>query len=344
MFSLWDKYQVIMIRKLSIHALWALPIVVILVCLLVGSTGVTSLSDFFSYLVDLVNQEPTLTGNAQQTILWNVRLPRVILTFLVGAALACAGGVLQGIFRNPLVDPFTLGISSGAAFGGALAMLFPILTLNLSAFVFGVVAVLLTYVVSYSNKTSSVVAIVLSGIIISGVFTALLTLLQYLSDPYKLQAIVQWTMGNLHTASWAKVHSAFLPICIGLLVIVSFSYRLNLLSLGDQEALAVGVNPKKWKIILVCACTLITASAVAAVGVISLFGLIVPHISRMIYGANNQITVWANISIGGVFLLIIDLFSRAVMPFEIPVGVFTMLIGAPIFIYLMKKSLMNWNA
>ncbi|MHC5201283.1 FecCD family ABC transporter permease [Myroides sp. LJL119] len=333
-----------MIKKLSLHALWIVPLGMIFLSILVGSTGVTPLKDFFIYLGNVLEQMDPSLRTPSETILWNVRLPRVVLTFLVGAALSSAGGVLQGIFRNPLVDPFTLGISSGAAFGAALAMLVPVLSLNLSAFIFGVLAVILTYLVSYSKQNTSVVAVVLSGIIISGVFTALLTLLQYLSDPYKLQAIVQWTMGNLHTASWSKVQSAFFPICVGLLIIVSLSHRLNLLSLGDNEALAVGINPKKWKIILVCASTLITASAVAAVGVISLFGLIVPHISRMIYGPNNQITVWANISIGGVFLLLIDLFSRAVMPFEIPVGVFTMLIGAPIFIYLMKRSLMNWNA
>ncbi|SJN18042.1 putative iron transport protein [Sphingobacterium faecium PCAi_F2.5] len=263
---------------------------------------------------------------------------------MVGAALASSGGVLQAIFRNPIVDPFTLGISSGSAFGAALAMLFPIMSVNLSAFIFGVCAVGLTYLVSYSGARTSIVGMVLAGMVISGVFTALLTLLQYLSDPYKLQAIVQWTMGNLHTASWSKVYHAIGPISVGLFVIVLYRWKLNLLSLGDQEALAIGVNPRVIKLILIGVATMITASAVAAVGVISLFGLIVPHISRMIFGPNNNISVWANISIGGSFLLLIDDFSRAVMPFEIPIGVFTMIVGAPLFIYLMRRNAMNWNS
>jgi len=237
-----------------------------------------------------------------------------------------------------------LGISSGAAFGAALAMLFPLLSVNVSAFLFGVCAVALTYFVSNAGLKTSIIGMVLAGMVISGVFTAMLTLLQYISDPYKLQAIVQWTMGNLHTASWSKVQNAFLPIVIGLIILILLRWKLNLLALGDQEAIAVGVNPKLLKLLMIGVATMITASAVAAVGVISLFGLIVPHISRMIFGPNNNIVVWANISIGGTFLLLIDDFSRAVMPFEIPIGVFTMIIGAPLFIYLMRRNEINWNS
>ncbi|MEC4117467.1 MULTISPECIES: FecCD family ABC transporter permease [Myroides] len=332
-------------NKLKVALLWVVPIVLVIGSLLLGSTENLSLSELLHYAGRMFArwQGQDIATSPIETILWKVRMPRIILTFLVGASLASAGGVLQAIFRNPIVDPFTLGISSGAAFGAALAMLFPFMSINLSAFAFGVCAVLMTYGVSYAGSRTSIVSMVLSGIIISGIFTALLTLLQYLSDPYKLQAIIQWTMGNLHTASWSKVNMAVYPIVIGLAVIVFLRWKLNLLSLGDNEALAVGVNPKVLKLVLIAVSTMITASSVAAVGVISLFGLIVPHISRMIFGPDNSICVWANISIGGAFLLVIDDFSRAIMPFEIPVGVFTMLIGAPIFIYLMKKSLMNWN-
>ncbi|MDM1044660.1 iron ABC transporter permease [Myroides sp. 1354] len=328
---------------LKVTLLWIIPILLFIGSLLLGSTTNLSVADLFHYLMKSFDAT-ILSVDPIETILWNVRLPRIILTFLVGAALAVSGGVLQAIFRNPIVDPFTLGISSGAAFGAALAMLFPFISVNLSAFIFGICAVALTYTVSYAGSKTSLVSMVLSGIIVSGVFTALLTLLQYLSDPYKLQAIVQWTMGNLHTASWLKVQTALGPILIGLLILILLRWKLNLLALGDHEALAVGVNPKYIKLTLICVTTMITASAVAAVGVISLFGLIVPHITRMLFGPNNSIGVWANISIGGSFLLLIDDFSRAIMPFEIPVGVFTMLIGAPIFIYLMKKNLNYWNS
>lgn len=324
--------------------LYLTPLAIVIASLMIGSTQHLGLGELFNLLIDKIsgdNQQAEIS--AIDTIVWQVRLPRVLLTFLVGAALACSGGVLQAIFRNPIVDPFILGISSGSAFGAALAMLVPILPINASAFTFGIIAVALTYGIAYSSCRSSIINVVLSGVIMSGVFTALLTLVQYISDPYKLQAIVQWTMGSLHTASWHKLNMAILPIVIGLTIIVLLRWKLNLLTLEDQEALAIGVNPKVLKIALVSAATMITAISVASVGVISLFGLIVPHISRMIFGSNNSIGVIANISIGGSLLLIIDDFSRAIMPFELPVGVFTMLIGAPIFIYLMKNSLTNWN-
>lgn len=338
-----------MAKNIKKICLIILPIILIIFSLQLGSTGILGFSEFCKYVYTSIQEifNPNSLGNEVdkpiQTILWQVRLPRVILTFLVGAALAVSGGVLQAIFRNPIVDPFSLGISSGAAFGAALAMVLGFFSINLSAFAFGVLAVAITYMVSTFGFKSSVVTIVLAGMIISGVFSALLTLLQYISDPYKLQAIIQWTMGNLHTASWQKVENSLYPILIGMVGIYIFRWKLNLLSLGDEEALAVGVNPKNTKLILIALATLITAASVASVGMISLFGLIIPHITRMIFGPNNSIGVVANISIGGSLLLVIDNFSRTIMPFEIPIGVFTMIIGSPIFIYLMRKNAINWN-
>ncbi|OOG20228.1 iron transporter [Sphingobacterium sp. CZ-UAM] len=338
--------MILQLKKLLLLVI--LPLVLLLLSLLIGSSqhiGFIELCQRIGLELGLYKgNDTTVLMGSMDTILWQVRLPRILLTFMVGAALASSGGTLQAIFRNPIVDPFTLGISSGAAFGAALAMLFPLLSVNVSAFLFGVCAVALTYFVSNAGLKTSIIGMVLAGMVISGVFTAMLTLLQYISDPYKLQAIVQWTMGNLHTASWSKVQNAFLPIVIGLIILILLRWKLNLLALGDQEAIAVGVNPKLLKLLMIGVATMITASAVAAVGVISLFGLIVPHISRMIFGPNNNIVVWANISIGGTFLLLIDDFSRAVMPFEIPIGVFTMIIGAPLFIYLMRRNEINWNS
>jgi len=335
-------------QRVKVLLLILVPFVVLFFSLSLGSIGYVGISDLAHYtwvaVQGLFGNELARATTDIETILWQVRLPRILLTFMVGAALAVSGGVLQAIFRNPIVDPFSLGISSGAAFGAALSMLIPLIPINLSAFLFGVVAVTITYFVSYAGARTSMIIMVLAGMIITGVFTAFLTVLQYLSDPYKLQAIVQWTMGNLHTASWDKVQTVFIPIIGGLLAIAAFRWKLNLLALGDQEAMAVGVNPRNIKFIIVGLATMITASAVASVGMISLFGLIVPHISRIFFGPNNQIGVFANMSIGGTFLLLIDDFSRAVMPFEIPVGVFTMILGAPLFIYLMRKNAVNWNA
>ncbi len=276
-------------------------------------------------------------------IIYNVRLPRVLLTFLIGAALSTSGSVLQAIFRNPLVDSYVLGISSGAAFGAALGITYAFIPVNVAAFVGGSLAVLLTYFMATSKKQSSIVSIVLSGMVISGLFTAFLAIIQYISNPYKLQAIVQWTMGNLHAASWTELKQTWLPVLIGLLIVFVYRWRINLLALGDDAARAVGVNPNFDKLVLIFCATLMTATTVAAAGIISFYGLFLPHIVRMMVGADNVKSIPGNIFLGGTFLLVIDNLSRALFIFEIPVGIFTMLLGGPFFIYLMKKSNLNWS-
>ena len=325
--------------------IYGLPLPLLLYSLTVGPSQGLHLADYWAWA------KAVLSGGVADSsgelflinnIIENVRLPRVILTFIIGAGLAASGGTLQGIFRNPLVDPYVLGISSGSAFGAALAIAFPLININLSAFALGVVSVILTYSFAFSNKSASIVAVILSGMIVSGIFTAMLTIVQYISDPYKLQAIVQWTMGNLHHASWDKINSAVLPIAVGVAGMYLLRWRLNLLALGDQEAKAVGVNPNRDKIILVVLATLTTSSSVAAAGIISLYGLFVPHLTRMMVGPDNRKAMPANILFGGSFLLIIDNFSRSLMEFEIPIGIFTMLLGAPFFIFLMKKNKINW--
>lgn len=331
---------------LGILLVYVLPIPLIVISLMIGSTGMYGVSELYDWLFK--GYDSTLPANEavevhlRHNILFNIRLPRILITYFVGAALAASGGVLQGIFRNPLVDPYIMGISSGAAFGASLAILIPFVAINLAAFISGTVAVLLTFYFAYSRGKTSIVALVLSGMIVSGIFTAGLTLVQYISDPNKLQAIVQWTMGNLHTASWAKVRQAVVPIAVGLLVMYALRWKLNVLALGDDESRAVGVHPMRLKIVLIGATTLVTAAAVAAVGVISLYGLIVPHITRMLFGADNIKNMVANILLGGSLLLVIDGFSRVVLPYEIPIGVFTMIIGAPFFILLMKRNKINW--
>lgn len=290
----------------------------------------------------LETNEASTQLDLTKNIIEKIRLPRVLLTFMIGSALAVSGSALQSVFRNPLVDPFVLGISSGSAFGAALAIAFPLLHINLSAFIFGVISVLLTYSFSFTGKSSSIVGVILSGMIVSGIFTASLTMIQYMSDPYKLQAIVQWTMGNLHHASWHKFNHAVLPITIGIVGIFIMRWRLNLLALGDMEAKAVGVNPQKDKVIIISLATLITSASVAAAGIISLYGLFVPHLVRMLVGPDNIRSIPANMFFGGSFLVVIDNFSRTLMEFEIPIGIFTMLLGAPFFLFLMKKNKINW--
>lgn len=333
-------------RKIIAKCLiYGLPVPLLLFSLTVGPSQDIQLADYWEW------GKAVIAGNLNEdsaklyminNIVENVRLPRVILTFIIGAGLAASGGALQGLFRNPLVDPYVLGISSGSAFGAALAIAFPLVHINISAFVLGVVSVMLTYSFAFTHKKTSLVAIILSGMIVSGIFTASLTVVQYISDPYKLQAIVQWTMGNLHHASWAKINTAALPVALGIAGMYLMRWRLNLLALGEQEAKAVGVNPRTDKMVLVALATLTTSSSVAAAGIISMYGLFVPHLTRMMVGPDNRKAMPANIFFGGSFLLIIDNFSRSIMEFEIPIGIFTMLLGAPFFLFLMKKNKINW--
>ena len=336
--------------KSSVSVLiYLLPVPLIIFSLLIGPSEQFGLCDF-SYALYAFFSTPNHLSNIElarlelmQNIIVNVRMPRVFLTFLVGAALASSGNTLQALFRNPLVDSYVLGISSGAALGAALALLTGWLPVQISAFLFGILAVCMTYGFSQQRyEKSSVVVILLSGMIVSGLFIAGLSIVQYLSDPYKLQAIVQWTMGNLHQATWDKVEQAVLPIALSLLGMYGMRWRLNLLALGQLEAQAVGVDPRRDQFLLVLFVTLATSSSVAVAGIISLYGLFVPHVVRMLIGPDNAKTVPANIFLGGSFLLIIDNLSRTFSTFEIPIGIFTMLLGAPLFLYLIRRYRMNW--
>ncbi|TWP30570.1 iron ABC transporter permease [Apibacter muscae] len=335
-------------NKLAKILCYGLPIPVLIVSLFIGSSDQVNAIQFFKSLINQL-QGQTLVDRDQgsyeltKNILVNVRLPRILLTFMVGAALSVSGSVLQALFRNPLVDSYILGISSGAAFGASLAIVYTLSFINIYAFVGGILAVILTYFIATVNKQTSTVTIVLSGMIISGVFIALLTLVQYISDPYKLQAIIQWTMGNLHSASWIEVKQSFIPIILTILICYRYRWRLNLLSLGDDAARAVGVNPVPDKFILITCATLMTTTTVAVAGVISFYGLFLPHIVRMLLGADNSKSIAGNILLGGTFLLIIDDLSRTLFVFEIPIGVFTTILGGGFFVYLLKKNKLNWN-
>lgn len=319
--------------------IYLLPLPIVLASLFIGPSETANPDAIFNLIFNN-------TGNSSlvQSVIFDVRLPRILLTFLVGGSLAISGCSIQAIFRNPLTDSYILGLSSGAAFGAALALAYSFLPVQVSAFIFGLIAVGLSYFMARKNKNVSIVSLILSGIIVSGIFTALLTLVQFYSDPFKLQSIVHWTMGNLHNANWEKLQSSVIPITVGVLVLFVYRWRLNVLALGDDEARTVGINPEKDKLIILIASTLAASSAVAVAGIIGLYGLIVPHMVRMIIGPDNRQSIPLNFLFGGMFLLIIDDFSRTLSGFEIPIGVFTMLLGAPFFIFLMKKTNIGWNS
>lgn len=324
-------------RRTTRILLYIIPVPVILISLLVGPSNLASAGAIIKAVFS------DIQNDLLQSVVVNIRLPRVLLTFLAGGALAISGNSIQAIFRNPLTDPYILGLSSGAAFGAALALAFNVVPVQLSAFIFGLMAVGLSYYMARKNKNVAIVSLILSGIIVSGIFTALLTVVQYFSDPFKLQSIVHWTMGNLHNANWSKFQKVVIPIITGAFILFFFRWRLNVLAMGDDEARTAGLNPGRDKIIILLAATLVSSAAVSVAGIIGLYGLIVPHMVRMMAGPDNMQTIPLNFLFGGSFLLIIDDFSRTLSGYEIPIGVFTMLIGAPFFIYLMKRTHIGWT-
>jgi len=314
---------------------------VLLLSLLIGPSENISLHDGVQWLLNMISGNDTDTFI--QTIILQVRLPRVLTAFLVGGALSISGNSLQAIFRNPLVSPYILGLSNGAAFGAALALATGLLPLQLSAFIFGLIAVIISYLAARKHKEVSIVSLILSGIIVTGIFTALLTIVQFLSDPFKLQSIVHWTMGNLQNSGWQSLTSMLIPLFAGVILLLSMRWKMNVYALGDEEAKTSGLNPEWGKILILIAASLASSSAVAVAGVIGLYGLFVPHIVRMLSGPDNLHSTPLNFVFGGTFLLIIDDFSRTISSFEIPIGVITMLLGAPFFLFLMKKNKIGWE-
>lgn len=277
----------------------------------------------------------------KHTVIWQVRLPRAILAVLVGGALAVSGGALQGMFRNPLVDSGMLGVSAGAGFGAALSIILfnNQLMTYLFAFLFGMLAVLLSYLTSKIYKSAPTVTLVLGGVVISSIFSSMLSFLKYIADPYEeLPTIVFWLMGSLSKANYQDIKWALVPIGIGTIGMLALRWRINVLSLGDREAKSLGVNTPLTRMLVVGSASLATAGAVCVSGTIGWVGLVIPHIGRMIVGNDNRKLLPMSFAIGAAFLLIVDNVGRTITPSEIPIGVLTALIGGPFYIWLLKRS------
>ena len=250
------------------------------------------------------------------------------------------------MFQNPLVSPDILGVTAGGGFGAALAILLGGNTtaIQTSALCFGMLAVALTYLISRVYKTTPALMLVLSGIVVGSIFSALLSLTKYVADPNeKLPAIVFWLMGSLATVSLQEAMATVPPMAIGMVVLLAVRWRINLLSLGDEEARALGIRVELVKGILIVACTLITASAVSVCGIIGWVGLVVPHIGRMLVGPNHRWLLPASLLLGATYLVLIDDLSRTLTAAEIPLGILTALIGAPFFALMLRKTRGGWR-
>lgn len=280
----------------------------------------------------------------QDSIVWAIRLPRVILAILVGSALAVSGATLQGMFRNPLADPGLIGVSSGAALGavGSVALGFSALgfaTLPACAFVGGVITSVAVYSLARHDGRTEVVTLVLTGIALNTIAGAMTGLLTYVASDQELRAVVFWSLGSLGSATWTSVSAATPFIVFGLILIPRWAGALNLFVLGEQEARHLGVDTERVRVKLILVTALMTGAAVAVAGVVGFVGLIVPHLVRLVAGPNHR-TLLPACALGGATLVLVgDLIARTIAaPAELPLGVITALLGGPFLLILMLRT------
>ncbi len=270
-----------------------------------------------------------------------VRLPRVLTAAIAGAGLSLCGAVLQAIFRNPLVGPQTIGASSGAALGG-VAVIFLVgfgPLVQIGAFAGAALALIAVLVVHRSDKLSPALTLVLAGVVVSAFCSALVGLITYLADPETtLQVIVFWLLGSFASSTWPQFGLIAFCTLIAGVILIGMRWRINVLSLGDEEARTLGVNPSRDRLILLTAACLAISSQVAVSGTIGLVGLIIPNLARMIVGADNRQLLPVSALLGAIFLVVADTLARSLTPAEIPVGIITAIVGTPIFALLLRRS------
>jgi iron complex transport system permease protein len=281
-----------------------------------------------------------------ETIVLQIRFPRSIMAMFVGAGLAASGAAYQGMFRNPLVSPDILGVTAAAGFGAALALLLSRnpLELQIIAFAFGLVGVALTYLLARIYRTTPVLMLVLSGVVVAAFFSALLSGAKYVADPEsKLPAITYWLLGSLNGASNRSLGMALPPIIVGGVGLMFVRWQLNVLAMGDEEARSLGIRTELLKGIVIACTTLITAASVSVCGIVGWVGLVVPHLGRMLVGPDHRALLPATLSIGATYLLFIDGVARTAVATEIPLGILTAMIGAPFFAYLLRRTRGSWQ-
>ena len=289
----------------------------------------------------------TMVFSASHIVLFNVRLPRMCAAILVGMALSGSGACYQCIFRNPMVDPSLLGVTAGSAFGAALAILLSVgvAGIQLFSFGFGLISVFATVMLSafVGKRGEKTLTLVLCGIVTGTLFSAMLSLIKYVADPYsKLPVITYWLMGSLASVNLSDARIAAIATGAGIIPLLLVRWRINVLSFGDEEAKAMGVDAGRIRAIAIVSSTLMTASAVTISGMIGWIGLVVPHLARMLVGPSFPVLLPASLLLGGTFLLVVDTVARVAFPIEIPIGILTAIIGAPFFVFLLARGRRGW--
>jgi iron complex transport system permease protein len=322
-----------------------LPLALFYVSLFLGRYALEPLTVMRILLSKVFPIHPDWAPTAE-TIVMQIRLPRAILAACVGAGLSISGAAYQGMFRNPLVSTDILGVSSSAGFGAALAILISgnNLEIQLFSFVFGLAGVALTYLISRVYKTTPVLMLVLSGVVVAAFFSALISGVKYIADPdNKLPAVTYWLLGSFSETSYRKLATVVPLILLGTAGLLLVRWRLNVLAMGEEEARSLGVKAELLKGIIIVCTTLITAAAVSVSGLVGWVGLVIPHVGRMMVGPDHQTLLPATLAIGAAYLILIDTLARTMTAQEIPVGILTAVIGAPFFAYLLRRTKGGWK-
>jgi iron complex transport system permease protein len=341
-------------RVYSILGLAALLVVVVVFSTTLGSVPIPFATTFQVLLsqlpfVDITPSSPEVFGSPLsleilETIVLDIRLPRILLAGLVGAALAVAGATYQGLFRNPLADPYLLGVSAGAGLGATIAMLIPF-TLSwmsagavpLFAFIGAVGAVAVVYSLARVGKTLPTTTLILAGVALSALLASTSSYLMTVSSG-ELHRIVFWLLGGLYLTKWSQVWTVLPCVLAGLAVIWIHARPLNVMQLDEEQAQQLGINVERVKLILLAAATLVTSSAICFTGLIGFVGILIPHAVRLIWGPDHRFLLPLSTLVGAIFLILADTLARTIMPpTEIPVGIITAFCGAPFFLYLLRR-------
>lgn len=326
-------------KKYAIIFLFILMFIIAFWAINLGNIDINS-AIFWRILGEKLFHIPSGANLQDITIVWDFRLPRILMAILSGIALACAGVIYQSVFRNPLVEPFILGVSSGAGFGASLAIILNIifLPMQILAFIFAFLAVSIAYFLARKNARTNTVALVLSGIIIGAIFQAGISILKYLSEDAQLREITFWLLGGLYNASWGDVAINTSIILPCFLLAIFLSWKLNLLSLGEEEARALGLSVEFYKIIFIFIATLISSVCVSSVGIIAWVGLMMPHLARLIIGVDNRFVLPLACLFGAIYLILCDTIARTITQGEIPIGILTALLGAPFLLWILRAK------
>jgi len=331
------KYRMIFI------GLVVLAVGVFFASLAIGRYNIPFFDSVLILLAQIFPIEPTWT-QTMEAVIFNLRLPRTIAAVLIGGGLALSGAAYQSMFKNPLVSPDLLGVSSGACVGASLAILYSMgpVVIQILAFIGGIVAVSITVAVPRLMHNSSTLMLVLSGVIVGGLMSSIMGIIKYVADAdTALAEMVYWAMGSLSNVKMVDLYYIAPCILLSGFVLVLFRYRLNVLSLGEDEAKTLGVDVRKVRgIIIVCA-TLLTASAVCLAGTIGWVGLVIPHLGRMIVGPDNRKLLPVAVVLGAIFMVVIDITARSLTSAELPLSIITGLIGAPFYFYLLIRQRMS---